>query len=80
VVCPDCIGNRGFCEDKINCFRPEYDINAIISATCNALQQTDVERERMLESARATVRNHSLEGERKSFIQILEQADKLWRG
>lgn len=80
VVCPDCIGNRGFCEDKINCFRPEYDINAIISATRNALQQTDVERERMLESARATVRNHSLEGERKSFIQILEQADKLWRG
>src|SRR5205823_13711109 len=25
VVCPDCVGNRDFCRDGANCFRPAYD-------------------------------------------------------
>jgi hypothetical protein len=78
VVCPDCVGNRGFCHDKVNCFRPDYELNEILAAAREALQQSEVERARMLDNAKATVHKHSLERERGSFIQILEQIDKLW--
>jgi Glycosyl transferases group 1 len=80
VVCPDCVGNRGFCEDKVNCFRPQYEFNRIVSAAHDALQQSEIERARMLENAQATVAKHSLERERKSFIEILERVDELWMG
>jgi hypothetical protein len=78
VVCPDCLGNRGFCEDKVNCFRPKYATDEIALAARIALQQSQVERTRMLENAAATVRMHSLERERESFARILRQIDQLW--
>jgi hypothetical protein len=77
VVCPDCVGNRGFCQDKVNCFKPDYELNGIVSAARGALQQSAVERTSMLENAKATVREHSLERERKSFVEILEQIDLI---
>jgi len=78
VVCPDCLGNRGFCEDKVNCFRPEYATDEIALAARIALQQSQVERARMLENAKATVRMHSLEREREGFARILKQINQLW--
>jgi hypothetical protein len=78
VVCPDCLGNRGFCEDKANCFRPEYATDEIALAARIALQQSQAERARMLENAAATVRMHSLERERESFFQILAKIEELW--
>jgi hypothetical protein len=80
VACPDCVGNRGFCHDKMNCFRPDYEFNQILAAGREALEQSEVARERMLENANGTVRKHSLEGERKKFLEILEQIDELWSG
>src|SRR5205823_11686017 len=78
VVCPDCLGNRGFCEDKMNCFRPEYATDEIALAARIALQQSQIERARMLQNAKATVRMHSLERERESFARILTSLDQLW--
>jgi hypothetical protein len=78
VICPDCIGNRGFCQDGVNCFRPQYKVTEIVSAARNALQQSQREREQMLQNAEATVRKHSLETERESFTRILEQIHQLW--
>lgn len=77
AVCPDCVGNRGFCESEVNCFRPSYNRDAIVSATIAASGLTEVERTRMLERAQATVRQHSLETERASFLKILAQIDTL---
>src|ERR1700704_6500418 len=77
VVCPDCVGNRGFCENEVNCFRPGYDRDAIVSAAIAASRLAEVERTSMLERARATVRQPSLETERASFLKILAQIDDL---
>jgi glycosyl transferase family 1 len=77
VVCPDCVGNRGFCENKVNCFRPGYDRDAIVSAAMAASRLTEIERTSMLERAQTTVRQHSLETERGSFLKILAQIDDL---
>jgi Glycosyl transferases group 1 len=78
VICPDCFGNRGFCDDTLNCFRPEYAVNQIVAAAHRALQQAEDERMQMLDNARMTARRHSLEQERKRFSEILEQIDQLW--
>ena len=77
VVCPDCVGNRGFCENEVNCFRPSYDRDAIVSAAMAASRLTEIERTSMLERAQTTVRQHSLETERGSFLKILAQVDEL---
>lgn len=79
VVCPDCLGNRGFCDDKVNCFRPQYDADEIVSAVRSALHQSEGERDQMLEKAAVTVRKHSIEKERESFLQILRQIGELWK-
>jgi glycosyltransferase involved in cell wall biosynthesis len=77
VVCPDCVGNRGFCEDKVNCFRPRYDRDAIVSATNAARHLSETKRTAMREGAKATVGEHSLAAERESFLKILSQIDEL---
>jgi hypothetical protein len=79
VVCPDCVGNRSFCLDGTNCFRPAYDSAAIVSATETALQQTEAEWTKMQEEAQTTVRAHSLENERARFSDILGRVETLWR-
>jgi glycosyltransferase involved in cell wall biosynthesis len=79
VVCPDCEGNRGFCLGGANCFRPAYDASAIISAATSALEQTESQRTNMLAEAQTTVREHSLEGERTSFLKVLGRIDELWK-
>ncbi len=78
VVCPDCVGNRSFCLDGVNCFRPSYDADSIISAARTALQQKETEREGMLARAQETFRSHSMENERASFLGILDRIDELW--
>jgi hypothetical protein len=77
VVCPDCVGNRSFCRDRVNCFRPQHDVDKIVVATKAALAQSEAGRAAMLERAAATVRAHSLEHERKRFLEILGQIDTL---
>jgi hypothetical protein len=78
VVCPDCVGNRGFCVDLVNCFRPEYNESSIRSAVTNALQQNAADRARMQKAAHATAARHSLESERASFLNLLDRVDELW--
>ncbi len=37
VVCPDVVGNRSFCIDGVNCFRPAFEEEALLAATETAL-------------------------------------------
>jgi glycosyltransferase involved in cell wall biosynthesis len=74
VVCPDCLGNRSFCLDGVNSFRPAYDFHQIIAATEQALRLARPIQEQLLESARSTVSGHSLENERAKFLPILAGA------
>jgi glycosyltransferase involved in cell wall biosynthesis len=77
VVCPDCIGNRSYCIDRENCFRPEHDVDAIVADAREALARKD-ELGEMIENAAATAARHDLGDERTAFLEILERVDELW--
>jgi len=77
VVCPDCIGNRSFCIDGANCFRPAYEEDAIVRTAEHALA-TWRELSPMLENALETARRHNLPSERAAFLEVLERVDELW--
>jgi glycosyltransferase involved in cell wall biosynthesis len=80
VVCPDCVGNRSFCIDRLNCFRPEHEAEKIFNDVKGALGQSAESREQMLVEAERTVQAHSLEGEREAFVEILGRIEELWPG
>jgi hypothetical protein len=79
VVCPDCIGNRGFCQDGVNCFRPSYNSAEIAAAARAALGQDKTDRAQMREQASITAQEHSLQHERDAFSRILARIDELWK-
>jgi len=72
TVCPDCIGNRGFCRDGETAFRPAYEIEAVVAATKAALALDPVGAESMRTAAAAEASRHSLEAEREAFLRILD--------
>jgi glycosyltransferase involved in cell wall biosynthesis len=77
VVCPDCIGNRSFCVDAVNCFRPPYEVEAIVAGAREALRHMGDSNE-MIERAARTAAEHDLLTERSAFLEILERVDELW--
>jgi glycosyltransferase involved in cell wall biosynthesis len=77
VVCADCIGNRSFCRDGVNCFRPAHDEEAIVAAASEALDRRDGLGQ-MLDEAARTARGHDLAGERRAFLEVLDQVEDLW--
>jgi glycosyltransferase involved in cell wall biosynthesis len=79
VVCPDCLGNRDFCRDGVNCFRPGYALEDILAAIYRALALTSGEAQKIRKEADATVEEYSLERERGAFLELLNRIDALWR-
>jgi glycosyltransferase involved in cell wall biosynthesis len=77
VVCPDCIGNRSFCVDRENSFRPDYDDDAIVAAAREALERADGLKE-MRARAAETAKRHDLREERAAFLELLGRVDELW--
>ena len=77
VVCPDCIGNRSFCLPGENCFRPDYEQDAIVAAAEDALRD-DAPLETLRARALETARAHDMPGERRAFLDILDRVDELW--
>ena len=78
VVCPDVVGNRSFCADGVNCFRPEYEEEALLGATEAALGLADAEREGLLAAGSETAARHDLPGERAAFHEVLDHLDDLY--
>jgi glycosyltransferase involved in cell wall biosynthesis len=72
VVCPDCVGNRGFCRDQETAFRPAYRLEEVFEATVAAVRQPAQAAEAMRQAAAAEVRLHGLEAERLAFLRILD--------
>ena len=79
VVTLDCIGNRGFCHHDENCLIAGHGVESLLSATKRALDLSAPECERLLQRARDTAAEHSLEAERARFHAILGDIDRLWR-
>jgi len=78
VVCPDCVGNRSFCIPGVNAFRPEFRFDDIVQDAETALGLEQPTAAALLRGATETARNHSLEGEREKFHQVLAELDALW--
>jgi hypothetical protein len=73
VVCPDCVGNRGFCLHEKNCLQPLYHIDSIVLACHDALTRilngSSVE---ILAGGLRQARLHSLSEERRLFLEVLQ--------
>lgn len=78
VICPDCIGNRGYMNGR-NAMFPPYELPALIAATETALTMSEAARAAMLQEARETVSRHQPEAEREAFGDVLRNLDQLWR-
>jgi len=72
VVCPDCIGNRGFCRDRETAFRPRYTVEDVVAAAIAAATQAPSEAAAMRAAAIAESTKHGLEAERLAFLRILD--------
>lgn len=72
VVCPDCVGNRGFCRDGETAFRPAAAVDAIVAATRAAVATDDEAGRSMRRAAAAEVERHGLDRERRAFLEILD--------
>jgi glycosyltransferase involved in cell wall biosynthesis len=77
VVCPDCVGNRSYCLDGENSFRPVYEEDAIMTAAEQALAGV-VPTEDLLRAAEKTAQAHDLRVERRAFLDILDRVEELW--
>lgn len=76
VVCPDCIGNRSFCHDGINSFRPQYQLDAIVQSAKLAIKLDKEKTQQITANAKQTVEDHALSKERLKFQDILKNFDK----
>jgi hypothetical protein len=72
TVCPDCVGNRGFCRDGETAFRPPYEVDDVFRAARFALALDPVRSNTLLTAAAAQFRRHSLHAERTEFLRILD--------
>jgi len=72
VVCPDCVGNRGFCRDGETAFRPAATVDGIVAAVRAAIAVGGAAGEAMRAAAVAEVERHGLDRERRAFLEILD--------
>jgi hypothetical protein len=70
LICPDCVGNRGFCTNRINCLMPDFDLNQLEIAVLTLLADPQFALG-LQEQAWRTSQRHTLEHERKMFADII---------
>jgi glycosyltransferase involved in cell wall biosynthesis len=78
VVCPDAVGNRGFCRDGETCLVPRRSKRAIVRAALRALRASPEDLQPMLAGAREEAMRRGLADERARFLDILARAKELW--
>jgi hypothetical protein len=79
VICPDCVGNRGFCRDGETAILPaSRDVDAWLAAVARA-RGLSVERAAAIAgNARMVAAEHSLARERAAFHEVLTAVGSLW--
>jgi len=71
VICPDCVGNQSFCLNKRTCLRPSYVFQDIMESIQSALKMDNNQRAKIISRAKKISLEHSIQRERKNFLQIL---------
>lgn len=79
VICPDCEGNRSYCKNGLNCIIPSYKLNGIMASIKTAFNMNFTEIKNMIENAYLTSSSHNIDAEHKSFLNILNLANYLWK-
>ena len=72
VICPDCVGNRGHCIDKVTCLRPIYDFMEIKSAIDEMIAMSTEKVASMLKFGRLMTEDHAIAVERRNVIDLFE--------
>jgi glycosyltransferase involved in cell wall biosynthesis len=73
VLCPDCIGNRGFCFHEENCLQPPYDVDHIASSCREALTMLSAgSADEIIARGLRQLHNNSISEERQRFLEILQ--------
>lgn len=78
TVCPDCIGNRDFCFDDVNCMMPDYDIDSFVSKTVEALNKDLFSFKAIINEGLMTAKAHNIQAEKNSFKNIMKNIDSIW--
>ena len=78
TVTLDCVGNRGFCHDRRNCFIAQPTGQSLCATVQAAVKVPPAARETMFRNAHDTVQHHSLAAERARFHKLLEGVDNIW--
>lgn len=79
VVCPDAVGNRGFCIDGRTCLMPARDAASLATAAASAARLSAAERDPLLAAASDKVQEHTLAAEAQRFSRLLADLPQLWR-
>ncbi len=77
TVCPDAPG-LGPYQHGLHVLRPSYDLDAILTATRQALAFDNTTAERMRSNAVAFVQRHTLENEQRGFLDALDAFEGAW--
>ena len=72
VVLPDCVGNRAYAADGVNCLMPPLAANALADAVSAFLTDTSLAA-RCSANGLNTAANHTQEAERAAFARALEE-------
>ena len=78
VICPKFRGNKTLYQDGINCLSPDYHVVAILEAIKKSRQLTAINPNPILVNAAKISQEYDLEREKAAFLDILENAFKLW--
>lgn len=78
VICPDCVGNREYGDDKVNGFFPRYTVEHIVDAIFAALRTPSEIRVSMEERAKISASKFSLQSEQRSYLEVLDQLTFFW--
>jgi glycosyltransferase involved in cell wall biosynthesis len=70
VVCPDCVGNRGFCFDGETCVVPDYNAEAVAAAVLRLRGDAKL-RDTVREGGHRAALARSVEQERLDFLSAL---------
>lgn len=79
VICPYAVGNIDFCIPNVTCLQPEYNVNAIFKTILQALNMEKAIAQTMIDAATAITHNHTLEVERTALLELLHNADAIWK-
>ena len=77
VICPDCIGNRSFCNEQ-TALIPKHSLNGYLTCVKQLLTMHNKDILQLINNAQKISSEYTLDKERELFISILNDAHRIW--